>query len=308
MAPRSIRSAIRLALIVLIGVVILFGGYYYSDRYLHRGDQSPIERDIEHLEAAVRAHPQDTEARVALADYYLGVGMNQEAFELADQVLRIYPDNEGGLLIFGIAAARLEQPAKALEPLQKFIALRSTQSMAGTDMALQAGYYFLGESYLKLDRPTEAISALEAALAINAVDADALYQLGLAYQANGQNNQALEAYHKAIRLVPDFTEVYAGMIDSYAALDLTHHVDYARGMVAFSMQDYESAHTHLTQATQTLPDFSPAFLGLALTYEALGQPADALTAIGHALELSPDDIAARQALGRIQASLSVAED
>ena len=174
--------------------------------------------------------------------------------------------------------------------------------MANIDTVLETAYYFLGECYMKLDRPDEAISVLEAALDISHTDADALYQLGLAYQATGRPKAALEQYRKAVRLVPDFAEVYTGMIESYSALDQSEHLAYARGMQAFCLQDYGTAQALLTQAAEALPEFVPAFLGLGLTYERLGELQAALTAVQRAVDLDPNDLAARQALGRILAA------
>ncbi|MBU0491243.1 MAG: tetratricopeptide repeat protein [Chloroflexi bacterium] len=299
----AIQRAVWITLAALIASLVLFGGYYIWDRYVHLGDQSPISLGIEHLEKAVREDPQNAEARVALAQHYLAAGQYEKAVEQVNQVLILYPENTSALLIAGIAHVRLNQPEAALGPLEKLVALRKDQPMAKTDTVLETAYYFLGESYVKLNRPAEAIPALEAALVVTPTDADALYQLGLAYQASGQHETALERYHKAVRLVPDFAEAYHGMIDSYSTLNRPDHVTYARGMEAFSHQDYETARTHLENATQALPDFAPAFLGLGLTYEGLGQLEAALSAVQRALELNPNDFATQQTLGRIQAAL-----
>ncbi|MFN2225192.1 MAG: tetratricopeptide repeat protein, partial [Anaerolineae bacterium] len=58
------------------------------------------------------------------------------------------------------------------------------------------------------------------------------------------------------------------------------------------------------RATQALPDFGPAFRGLGLTYEQMGQLGEALAALQRALVLAPDDLASLQAIGRIQATLN----
>jgi tetratricopeptide (TPR) repeat protein len=256
------------------------------------------------MEKTIRQDPENPEARLALAEYYLNGGMYQEALDQANQVLSFYPEDEGALLISGIAYVHSNQAEAALEPLEKFVALRKEGAMAGVDTVLETAYYFLGESYVKLNRPAEAISVLEAALVISRTDADALYQLGLAYQASGQPEAALERYHEAVRFVPNFVEVYSGMIESYSALERPDHVAYARGMQAFCLQDYGTAQTHLEHATEALPDFAPALLGLGLTYEKVGDLHAALTAIQRVLDLNPNDLAARQALGRIQATMN----
>ena len=75
-------------------------------------------------------------------------------------------------------------------------------------------------------------------------------------------------------------------------------------MQALCLQDYETALIYLESATQALPDFAPAFLGLGLAHEQAGELQTALAAIQRALELDSDDYAAQHAQGRIQAALN----
>ncbi len=307
-SSKNIQRAIGIVLIALFAVLVLFGAYYYWDRYVVRlDDESPLEMGVVQLEQAIREDPQNPETRVALAEFYLDQKLYQKALEQTTQVLSLYPDHNMALLISGISYVRLDQPEEAVEPLELFVAARKDLEMARSDNLLETGYYFLGESYIKSGRPRAAISALEGALVINRSDADALYLLGLAYQGNGQAEEALEQYHEAVRFVPDFTEAYSGMIESYTALEQPDYVAYARGMQALTIKDYETAQTHLEYATETLPNFAPAFLGLSLTYEKLNQLEAALTSIERALELKPDDFAAQQTFGRIQATMGSGE-
>ena len=303
---QSINTTTLTRLILIVGAVlgvllVAFGGYYYWDRYTFVGDQSPIERDIEHMESVIREDPQNPDARVALAEFYLSKGSYQEAQDQANQVLSLHPDHEAALLVAGIAAIRSKKPGDALDPLEKFVAARKDLPTANSDTTLQTAYYFLGESYMALNRPVEAIDALEGALLINRADADALYQLGLAYQANNQPETALEKYHRAVQFVPDFSEAYQAMAESYAALNQIDHVTYANGMYALSTQDYQTAQQDLLAATQALPDFSPAFEGLGMAYEKLNNLDQAKIAAEQAISLDPHSFAAQQLLGRIMA-------
>lgn len=298
----AIQRAVWIVLGLLLVLVLSFAGYYIADRYLHAEQPPPGEQDIERLEGAVRHEPQDPLLRVALAESYLRAGLNAEALEQANQVLREYPRNASALLIAGIGEVRLDHPQAALAPLHTFVELRKDGPMARSDTALEAAYYYLGESYVKLGRPATAIPLLEAALVISPVDADALYQLGLALDAAGQPQLAVQRYGEAVRLVPDFEEAYRAMAATYDSLDRPDHAAYAQGMVAFCQEDYRGAVSALERATQALPEFAPAFLGLGLAYERLGSLRPALTAVQRALELDPGDFAAQQALGRIQAA------
>ncbi len=305
--PQGIQKTIWIVAIALIINVLLFGGYYYWDRYVHIGDKSQVEMSIEELEKAIRDDPADPEKRVMLAEHYLTRNAPDMALEQTTQVLESYPEHEGALLISGIAYVRLNQPEKAVDPLKYFVFLRKDLPLANSDNALETAYYFLGESYLKLNRPIDAIEPLEAAIQIKSTDADALYQLGLAYNAAEKPEEALPYFEHAVRLVPNFTEAYGGMIESYAALEDPAFIAYARGMQAFSMGDLETARTHLEYAAQVLPDHSSVFLGLALTYEQLELFDFALISINHALELEPDNFAAQQTLGRLQATIAAQE-
>ena len=299
-STQTIQRAFWIVLALLLVVLLSFAGYYVWDRYSHAEGQTPAEQEVARMETAVHEQPRDPELRILLAESYLHVARYEEALEQADQVLRQHPEHASAVLIAGIANVRLDRPEEALEPLRRFVALRKDGPMARTDTALEAAYYYLGESFVRLGRPAEAIQPLEAALRISPVDADALYQLGLAYHGEGQAERAVQNYQKAVRLVPDFAEAYQAMIDSYSALNQTDHVTYARGMVAFSQKDYQTAVFQLERATEALPGFAPAFLGLGLAYEHVGNLQPALWAIQRALELDPGDFAAQQALGRIQ--------
>ena len=301
-STQTIQRVFWITLALLLVTLVAFAGYYIVDRYVYAEDQTPAELDIARMETAVYQEPQDPELRIVLAESYLSVGAYAQALEQADQVLRQHPQNASASLIAGIAHVRLDRPEEALGPLHDFVAMRKDGPMARTDNALEAAYYFLGESYVGLGRPAEAIPVLEAALVISPVDADALYQLGLAYAADGQPELAVQRYQKAVRLVPDFVEVYQAMVDSYSALGRPDHMIYAQGMVAFSQKDFQAAASHLERATEALPDFAPAFLGLGLAYENMGSLQPALSAVQRALELDSGDFAAQQALGRIQSA------
>lgn len=303
-STRALQRAAWIATAAWIAVLASFAGYYVLDRYLHANEKSPAELQIENLEETVHQDPRNPDARIMLAESYLRSGRYEEALAQVEQVSSLYPDHPNALLIAGICHVQLEQPEAALHPLHRFVEMRQDQPMAHSDMILEAAYYYLGESYLKLERAADAIPVLEAALLIRPTDADALYQAGLAYQATDQPQTALERYHAAVRLVPDFTEVYQGMASIYSDLDQPGYENYALGMVAFSRQEYRQAMRHLEKAVEVLPNFSPAFLGAGLVYERLGQLEEALPPLRRALELNPQDFATQQALGRVEEALS----
>jgi tetratricopeptide (TPR) repeat protein len=301
------RSLIRLIWLAAAGILIVaaaFSAYYYWDRYVHRDDQSPMTKSINELEAQVRQEPNEPEPRLALAEFYLRNQRYTDAIDQAQQVLGAYPNSDRAVLVIGVSYAFLNQPQNALSPLEKFAEIHRQGEMASADQALETALYYLGDSYLKLGRPADAIRVLNEAVQINRTDSDAFYLLGKAYYQGGDPAAALKNYQNAINFVPDFSEVYAEMVTCYTALNMPDYVTYAQGMLSFSQKDYTTAKQHLEAAAGGLTDFAPEFLGLGLTYEKMGNLQAAKDSLERSLTLDPHNYVTANAVERIQATLN----
>lgn len=296
----QVKRIVIYAAIALGLALVSFGGYYYWDRYVHVGDQSPISLSIQELEKAAKEHPDNPEIRLSLAESYLLGNQYDEAIKQAGEVLKAFPDNDRAMFIVGVGYASKGNSEEAIPPLEQFVEIRSKAATAGMDSSLETALYYLARSYIDLGRYEDAIPKLEQALKINSTDSDAHYLLGQAYARTGQHEKAIASYMEATRFVPNFTEAYQGMVESYTALNKPDYAAYASGMVAYSMRDYPTARKELEQATQTLTDFAPLYVGLGLTCEELGDLACAETNLLKALQIDPNDFTAAQALGRVQ--------
>jgi tetratricopeptide (TPR) repeat protein len=293
----------RMVWFVFAGVVlalIAFGVTYYLDRYVHVGDQSPILKNIDHLEKMVRENPQNVETRLSLAQYYLENSMFADAITQAQQVTKAYPDNDGALLILGVAYTQSGQKELAIKPLEKFVTMHAKAEMAHVDSELEAALYFLGENFNKLNQAEKAVTVLTQALTISHTDADAMFQLGIAYALLGQHQLAIDNFQKAVLFVPGFGEAYSRMADSYSALAKPDYVVYARGMEAYTRQNYREASRLLNQSAEKLPDFLLLHIGLGLTYEQLGDFLHARQSFERALEIEPTNFTAGNALVRVK--------
>jgi tetratricopeptide (TPR) repeat protein len=300
---KQIKRTVVYAAIALVLLMAGFAAYYYKDRYVHIGDQSPVQQSIQDLEAAVRSHPDDVEIRLALAESYMLNKQYDKAIEQASQILKAYPENDRAMFVVGISYASQGKSDQAIDPLEQFVTIRSAAPTANMDNTLETALYYLGDSYIALGSYPEAITALSHAVQINATDADAFYQLGYAYAQTGQHDKAIQAYEEAVRFVPNFAEAYQGMASSYSILNQPDYAAYARGMLAFSMKDYETARVELEKTTINLPDYAPGFIGLGLTYEALGDLQSAKKNLERAVQINPNDFTATQALGRVESTL-----
>ncbi len=299
----NLRRAVLLVGVSLVVLSLIFGGYYYWDRFHARGQVSPTERAIAEAEQAVRDNPSDPQLRLTLAALYYENFRYDQALAEAQEVLEAYPDNDDALLVAGMASLRLGRREDALPYLEQFIALRETRPTAQADMQLEMAEYFVGESYIALGQSEKALAPLQAALVIVPTDADARYQLGLAYRNLGRCEEALTQFQHAVRLVPDFTEAYEGMAYCYRTLGQESALRYAEGMVAYGEGNYTLAQAKLQEAASQRPADPQVWLGLGLTYEKLGDLSAALDALTQAQHLAPHDLAIQQAYGRVQAAL-----
>ena len=176
--------------------------------------------------------------------------------------------------------------------------------MPGLNKAMQSAAYYLGDSYLSLGKPDQAVHPLEQAVGWSQTDADAMYKLGVAYLGVKRFDDALSMFQAATRFVPNYTECYQGMAGAYQGLNEPDYVNYANGMVAYSKKDYQTALALLLKAVQAKPDFIPALNGLGLTYESMGDLKNAKSNYEAVVKLNANDFTATTGLQRVDALLT----
>ena len=296
------RIIILLAIILGVGIVS-FAGYYYYDRY-YTSQPTVKEMTLGQAEQAVRDDPGSADKRLALAETYMLNRRFDEALAQAQQVMNAEPDNQHAWLLLGVANSLKGDPQAAIEPLQKFVDANKDAEMPGLNKPLQSAAYYLGDSYLKLNQPDQALPVLEKAVEWSQTDADAMVKLGTAYIAVGRYQDALNMFQAATRFVPNYTEAYQGMAAAFQAAGEADYEAYANGMVAYSQKDYETALQLLKKATAGKPLFAPAYDGLGLTYEETGDLQKAKESYEMAAQLAPNDFTASTGLERVDALLN----
>jgi len=284
--------------ILLLFTTLGFGVFYYRDRYVHPNEPL-VERQTRHFEELVREDPANPALRVAIARGYLHQGLVDQAIQQGLEALKLDENNIDALMLLSEAYLEKGDEEQAIAHLERIVELNRDNPFADIDPRMNFVYYDLGELYYKRGEYEKAIEALKGALKVDRTDADARYLLALTYQAQGDHQLAVREFQKALRYVPDFAEAYQGLKASYEALGMTTEAAYAEAMVAFAQGAYEEAARQLEAVLQEAPDYAPAYLGLGLTYEKLGQKEKAVSALQRYLETHPDSLAARHALGRL---------
>lgn len=141
-----------------------------------------------------------------------------------------------------------------------------------------------------LKQMPQAINDYSAALRVDALSpqlrAVALYNRGLAYQAMQKRPQAIEDFTSALYLDPNLPQAFHARANALRE----------SGQYLFALSDYAKAR-RLNHPQPHVPVY-----GEALTYEALGRPAETRKALEEALALKPDFTPARERLAKLGAA------
>lgn len=297
-SDETLRRSIRVLALVLVVGAIAFIAFYTIDRWLVT--RPPIiDQQTAALEQAVRANPNDLAVRGQLADTYVRKGRFQEAVTQYDAILATGRGEE--LAHFGRAAAYmgLNRLDDAATDYQAVVDIAKDGEMANVDTMLEAAYYGLGSIAMKQDRPADAITHLQKALAITRSDADALYLIGTAFVATGQAEKAVTVLRASVVFVPfGWSEPYVALKDAYTASGDTALAAWAQAMADLNSGKADVARTELTALVDGEAKVDAA-VGLGLLYEVQGDTGTAGTWYAKALAIEPDNNAARLGLTRV---------
>jgi tetratricopeptide (TPR) repeat protein len=262
-------------------------------------DPSVLEQDEERLQEAILEDPNDPDLRVSLANVYLEGRRYDEAIAQYNEVLKADENRQDALIGLGLAYRDKGDSDQALSAFNKLVEVTEGSEFAGVDRRLEAVHYYLGEIYLERNEPAKAVEELQAALKIEPTDADALYLLGNALQAQGEYDGAIAVYAVATSLVPDFREAYEGMAAAAEKQDDALIATYARAMIRLFSGDPRTAVRDLEDVTGQSPENAAAYFGLGYGYEQLGERDKALAAYRQSTEIDPSQYAAQSALARL---------
>jgi len=287
----------RLSLILVLGV-LAFGAFYAADRW-RPAAPAIVDQQVATLEEAVRNNPNDIAVRGQLADAYAANGRFEDAIGQYDVIIAagvsLEPANLGRARALQ-ALGRLDEAAVAFEAV---VAIAKDGEMAHVDLSLQAAYYGLGWIAMEQDRPVDAITHLERALAIRRSDADSLYLIGTAFLATGRAVEAITVLRASVTFVPvGWSEPYIALARAYEAAGRPAQVAWAAAMANLMAGDSSAAEPALLALVDGEAALD-ATIGLGLLYETRGDNDRAAEWYGQALAIEPTNNAAGLGLSRV---------
>lgn len=289
---------------LLFGAVLLIGSAYavYTRSIDPTVNLSNLDRVVTDLEQRVRDDPQNAEVRMAVALAYAERGLHRDAVAQFEQALVLAPDSPAALI--GVARSRyaLGNVGKAKEAFQRVADLNADNPQRHSIEQLGGVYYELGRISLDQGDASAARDWLKEALLVNRTDADAMRLLGLTYVRLGDTAEAERSFFAAVRLVPNYREVYEALDGMYATRGDTARRDYARGMTKVADRAPREGVELIEGAAKALPDVPQIQEGLGIAYEALGRKDEALGAYRRATELSAEMFLSGLAVERLTAA------
>jgi tetratricopeptide (TPR) repeat protein len=176
----------------------------------------------------------------------------KESVTLWDDVLKKYPHSPKAYLNRGQGYSDRGEYDKALSDYTKAIEINPRYVEA---------YYNRANVHGKREEFNQALSDYTKAIEINPKYAEAYYNRGNVYMKREEFDQAISDYTKAIEINPQYVEAYMN-----------------RGTVYLFKEEHERSLSDLKKAIEIYPRYAAAYLNLAMAYEKIGRPWEAIQA------------------------------
>lgn len=268
---------------------------------MRAGNYASAER---HDRAILRLRP-----KLAEADANLGLScFLQKKYEEAVQAfstgLKVNPELENARLFLGISQFKLGRPSAALPVLQEYVSRHAGDFQ---------GQYYIGLSYLELNRFRDAEPPLIAARDIDTRNIDVLYHLAQSYLGQARNNPSKrdlleQSYRAAVERIAAIdpnsfrlAQLRAGFYEAdkknaqaiQELESLLQHDPKARGLhytlgcLYTEQREYDKALDQFKAEMQVSDPYRRTYLQLGHVYVELRKPAEAMPLLDKALQVDP---------------------
>jgi predicted O-linked N-acetylglucosamine transferase (SPINDLY family) len=238
---------------------------------------------------------------VAHANFGEAVALHQRGQLSAAQILytdilKTQPTNADALHFLGLIALQTQSPLKAVELIDKAIAIAPDSAAAHANRGL---------ALHDLKQLDSAVASYDKAIAIKPDYAEAYYNRGIALQALTQLDDAIASYDNAIAIKPDFAEAHsnrgnalkelkrfdAAIISYDRAIAIkpdSAEACYNRAVALAEYEQHEVAVASFDRAIAIRPDFADAYSNRGLSLEELKRFDAAVASYDRAIAIKPD--------------------
>lgn len=208
MNPRAlpVLKIVTVVLIVAIAAIAVLFVQFFVSQGGAKAPRTELERAVFAAEEAVRANPENGDARIKLAAAYLESGAIEAAREQAKIATRIAPNDPTGYYILGLVESKGGNNKEALKYLDK--AAETKGQLAGF---YQDVWRAKSSAYERSGDTSQAIFAMDQALNMGPENAELLVNRARLYEAMKRWTDALYDYTLAAQFSPDYKEALDGV-------------------------------------------------------------------------------------------------
>ncbi|MGD9581624.1 MAG: tetratricopeptide repeat protein [Vampirovibrionia bacterium] len=189
----------------------------------------------------------------------------------------------------------------------------NTYKMLHEEYDTSKSYYNMAVELFKKDQLDESIKYFQKSIDVEPDFYPAYFNLGLAYENNAKNNEALEAYISASNIKPNlpvFLSIAVVLFKlgrfSEANGYINKAVDYSNnspeeynniGHALFKLSRINDSIEYYKKAVELKPDFLMAYYNLGVVYNKFGDIDDAINSYLKVIEIDPNYVPALNNLG-----------
>ncbi|MBU1100579.1 MAG: tetratricopeptide repeat protein [Bacteroidetes bacterium] len=272
----KIKSKVIKSFVVLLIYMPLLMAQDYQAQYDSASTlfkNGNINTSIVILNNLIESHPENVDAYYALGALYLDKNLYSDAKKLFSRGLVIEETND---IIFGLGVAEFLLGSNTAAE-EYFIKLENK------DYRPEDVNTFLGQIYLKTNRPSKSYSYFNKIIEINPLNENALTNLGVISYNIGDVDKAEDYFEKALHVNPDNEGAYMNIGAFYSSIDKFNDAIYylnmgmeinpkneklhnTLGATYMSRGIYAEAITHFRAAISLNEEYTEPYYNLMLAY------------------------------------------
>jgi tetratricopeptide (TPR) repeat protein len=273
---------------------------------------------LESADKAVGLDPSNAMAHIARGEALFALGRNEDAEAALRKAIQLSPESP-------LAHSRLARVLVALgRPTE---AVPEARQATELDPSFGEGFAILGGSLIaeNLNNWGEAIAQAQQGAFLDPDNPIVQTIVGRIFEANGQADQAVAAYRKALAADDGFAAARLALIKlelsrgnrdaaiaeaKKAAADMptSPEIQYLLGEMAARQNDYVAALGYLERAMKGMPGNADGWALLGHAFQANKRVSDAAEAYGKAVELAPQNFNYRTTYGLLLGMTGDLED
>ncbi len=274
--------------------------FYLGVSYL---DEKLYREALPHFERAVLEKPVYADLQCYLGLTYFYIGELKKARAVLDRTLEISPGYAKARYYYGLLLYAMGEKKDAVEYLSGGIPDLDRPGAANVNLAL----VHLKEGHLE-----EAMNALREVLEAGGESADVLYFLGEVYMRMDRPGEAEEFFRRSLEINPSFLRAREKLAvlmvrrEDYGGAEEIlgkNGEDFAdiykiMGDIKYFRGEIDAAEDLYRRSLDVNSEYSEAGISLALTLRQKGREEEAVKLLDKILEIEPENVFARNLVGR----------